>query len=184
MVYPVHVYGSAVLRKIAKDIDHNYDGLKQLVDDLFETMYKADGVGLAAPQIGKSIRLFIIDATPMAEDEPSLKDFKKVLINPEIIKRYGDEWEYNEGCLSIPQIREDVQRPDKIKIKYLDENFISHEEIYDGIKSRIIQHEYDHLDGVLFVDKLSPIRKRLLKAKLSAISKGKFEANYKVKIPR
>ena len=182
MILPVYVYGSQVLRKVAKNIDLDYNGLSELIDNMFETMYDSDGVGLAAPQIGKSIRLFIIDASPLEEDDPSLKGFKKVFINPQIMERTGENWVYNEGCLSIPDIREEVERPDIIKIKYQDENFNPKEETYEGIKARIIQHEYDHLDGVLFVDKLSPIRKKLLKGKLSAISKGKFEASYKTKI--
>ncbi|MFC2138899.1 peptide deformylase [Bacteroidota bacterium] len=182
MIYPVYVYGSLVLRKVAKNIDEDYNGLSDLIDNMFETMYDSDGVGLAAPQIGKSIRLFIIDASPLEEDEPSLKGFKKIFINPQITERTGENWVYTEGCLSIPNIREEVERPDVIKIKYLDENFNSKEETYEGVKARIIQHEYDHLDGILFVDKLSPIRKKLLKGKLGAMSKGKFEASYKTKI--
>ena len=181
MILPVYVYGAPVLRKVAENINSNQNGLSELIDNMFETMYNADGVGLAAPQVGELIRLFIVDAAPLVEDEPSLKGFKKVFINPQITERIGDKWEYTEGCLSIPNIREDVERPDVIKIEYLDENFKHYSETFEGVKARIIQHEYDHLDGVLFVDKLSPIRKKLLKPKLQSISKGKFEANYKVK---
>lgn len=182
MVFPIYVNGSPVLRKVANEINKDFDNLPALIDDMFETMYVTDGVGLAAPQIGKSLRIFVIDASPYEEDDPALKDFKKVFINPVIIERNGNPWVFNEGCLSLPEIREDVERPDIVKIKYLDENFIQHEDTYDGIRARIIQHEYDHLDGILFVDRLSPIRKKLLKGKLTAISKGKFKAQYKTKI--
>lgn len=184
MVFPIYIYGSAVLKKIAKDIKSDYEGLEQLIEDMFETMYKSDGVGLAAPQIGKSIRLFIIDAAPMEKDDPSLKDFKKIFINPHITKLEDKEWSFNEGCLSVPTIREDIFRPDKVTIEYYDENFEFHKEVYDGIKGRIIQHEYDHLDGVLFVDRVSPIRKKLLTSKLNAVKKGKVEINYKHKLPK
>ncbi len=183
MVLPVFVYGSPVLRKRAQEISKDFNGLKQFIDDMFETMYKSDGIGLAAPQLGKSVRLFVIDGKPLEEDDPALKDFKKVFINPKIVEKNGDILIYNEGCLSIPDIREDVERPDSVRIKYYDENFNFHDEIYDGLRSRIIQHEYDHLDGILFVDKIPAIKKRLLRNKLIAITKGKFEAKYKVKLP-
>ncbi|MBN2519535.1 MAG: peptide deformylase [Bacteroidales bacterium] len=182
MVYPIFVNGSAVLRKVAKDIDSTYENLQEFVDNMFETMYKSEGVGLAAPQVGKSIRLFVVDTTPFEEDDPTLKGFKKVFINPVITERSGNTWVFNEGCLSVPEIREDVERPDIIKIKYLDENFKPHEETYDGIKARVIQHEYDHIEGILFVDRLSAIRKKLLKGRLNAITKGKFKTNYKTRI--
>jgi len=183
MVYPVFIYGSPVLRKKTLEINKDYPGLKGFIEDLFETMYVSDGLGLAAPQIGKSLRVFVLDGAPLAEDDPSLNDFKKVLINPEIIEKDGEEIAFNEGCLSIPNIREDVLRPAKIRITYYDEDFKFHDEYYEGLKARIIQHEYDHLEGILFVDLIAPIRKKLLKGKLSAISKGKFEAKYKVKLP-
>jgi peptide deformylase len=182
MVYPVVIYGSPLLRKVAREIDKGHEGLEKLINDMYETMYAADGVGLAAPQIGKSIRLFVIDASPMAEDEPSLEGFKKVFINPQITERTGDSWGFIEGCLSLPEIREEVNRPSELQIKYYDENFIFHEEKFDGIKARIIQHEYDHLDGVLFVDLVSPLKKKLLKGKLSNIAKGKVSAAYKTKV--
>ena len=178
MVYPVFIYGSPVLRKRAEKIDENFEELPQLISDMFETMYKSDGLGLAARQIGKSIRLFIIDAKPLEEEDPSLIGFKKVFINPEILEKNGDVYTYNEGCLSIPEIREDVMRPESILIKYYDENFNLYEEEFTGMKARIIQHEYDHLDGILFIDKIAPIRKKILKSKLLAISKGKFEQKY------
>ena len=183
MIFPVSIIGSPVLRKVAKDIDKNYKELPKFIDDMFETMYESDGVGLAAPQVGKSIRLFVVDATPMEEDDPSLKDFKKVIINAKITERSGESKNMEEGCLSIPGIREDVIRQDKIRIEYYDENFEFHDEYYKGISARVIQHEYDHIDGILFTDKISPLRKRIIKGKLQAISKGKFEAHYRVRIP-
>jgi peptide deformylase len=146
-------------------------------------MYYSDGVGLAAPQVGLSIRLFIVDASSGADEEPELKDFKKVFINPEIIEITGDEWIMNEGCLSLPEIREDVLRPDKVRIKYFDENFVEHEEEFKGFAGRVVQHEYDHLDGILFIDYLSPLRKRLLKSKLNNIARGKVQPHYRIKVP-
>ena len=185
MIYPVYVYGTSVLRKKAKEIDKNYEDLDKLIEDMFETMKHADGVGLAAPQIGKAIRLFIVDATDIdEEDEEYVEDFKKAFINPIILERSGDEWSFNEGCLSIPNIREDVNRKEKIRIQYYDPEWNFHDEEYDGIRARIVQHECDHLDGVMFVDKINPLRKRLLKGQLSAISKGKVDVDYKIKIPR
>jgi peptide deformylase len=179
MIYPIVVYGHPILRKVAADIDKDYPELPKLIDDLFETMYYSDGLGLAAPQIGKSIRIFVIDGKPIAEDEPALADFKKVFINARITERCGELQPMNEGCLSIPNLREEVMRESHIRIKYFDENWVEHDEVFDGYKARIIQHEYDHLDGILFTDKVSPLRRRLLKGKLTAISKGNFEAEYK-----
>ena len=181
MIYPIVVYGNPSLRKVSEPIDANYPGLAKLLEDMFETMYSSDGVGLAAPQIGKGIRLFIIDAAPMEEDSPTLKDFKKVFINAQIIKEEGEPWGFNEGCLSLPEIRESVNRLSTITVRYQDENFVQHEETYDGIKARIIQHEYDHIEGRLFIDHISPIRKRLIGAKLTAIEKGKVNPSYRVK---
>lgn len=183
MVYPIYVYGSPVLRKSAQPIDENMNGLVKLVEDMFETMYKSDGVGLAAPQIGISKQVFVIDAEPMAEDAPELKGFKKAFVNPVMINQSGDDWSFNEGCLSIPNIREDIMRPSNIEIEYYDEHFQHHRDKFDGIKARIIQHEYDHLHGILFVDKINPLRKRILKGKLNAISKGKVDISYKIKYP-
>lgn len=180
MILPITVYGNPVLRKVAEEIDEDYKDLDKLIENMFNTMYKAEGVGLAAPQINKSIRLMVIDATPFAEDEPDLKDFKKVFINPEILEFKGDKEAFNEGCLSLPGIREDVIRPTKIRINYLDENFNEHEEEWEGVKARIVQHEYDHLEGTLFVDRISPIKKRLLNGRLNAIAKGKTVPEYKI----
>ncbi|PIF01966.1 MAG: peptide deformylase [Draconibacterium sp.] len=183
MKYPVTVYGDPLLRKKAKDISPNMEGLSQVIDNMWETMYYSDGVGLAAPQVGMSIRLFVVDASSGADEEPELKDFKKVFINPEIIEITGDTWTMNEGCLSLPEIREDVTRPDIVRIRYFDENFLEHEEEFKGFAGRIIQHEYDHLEGKLFIDYLSPLKKRLLKRKLTAIAQGKVQPHYRIKVP-
>jgi len=183
MTYPIVVYGHTILRKVAADIDSEYPGLDQLISDLYETMYHSEGLGLAAPQIGKSIRIFVIDGKPAAEDEPELADFKKAFINPHIIEKKGDFVPMTEGCLSIPNLREEVNRESHIRITYYDENWNYHDEVYQGYSARIIQHEYDHLDGIMFTDKVSPLRKRLLKSKLTAISKGRFEAEYRTILP-
>ena len=186
MIYPIVVYGDPVLKKQGKNIVEGDIDVIKLAEDMFETMENANGVGLAAPQIGKSIRMFVVDASAMAEEgdeEDNLKDFKKVFINPEIIEETGDEWDFEEGCLSIPDIREAIYRQEQLTIRYFDENWEQHEETYDGIKARIIQHEYDHIEGVLFTDHISPIRKRLLKGKLKNISKGKVDIKYRIKAP-
>lgn len=192
MILPIVAYGSPILKKEAEEIDENYKDLDKLIANMFETMYEANGVGLAAPQIDKSIRIFIVDASPFAEveegEEPDpmaagLEDFKKVFINPIIEEEEGEEWAFNEGCLSIPNIREEVMRKPKIKISYYDENWEFHEEEYEGYAARIIQHEYDHVDGILFTDHLSPLKKRLLKKKLTNISKGDTDVKYRMKFP-
>jgi peptide deformylase len=188
MILPIVAYGDPVLKKVANDISRDYTDLDKLLIDMFDTMYNAKGVGLAAPQIGKSIRLFIVDASPFAEDaeteeEAALKDFKKVFINARILEEEGEEWKYNEGCLSIPKIREDVSRKPVIRVRYLDRDFKQHEETYEGIPARIIQHEYDHIEGKLFTDRLGPLRRRLLKNKLEDISKGRIEVEYKMRFP-
>jgi len=179
MIYPIYVYGNPVLKKVAADVEKDYEGLQKLIDDLFDTMYHSEGLGLAAPQVGKSIRLFVIDGAPVAEDEPELADFKKAFINAHIIEKCGELLPMNEGCLSIPNIREEVKRESHIRIQYYDENWEHHDEVFDGYKARIIQHEYDHLDGILFIEKINPLKKQLLRGKLLDISKGKFEAEYK-----
>lgn len=184
MKYPVTVYGDPLLRKKAKTIEKDHPQLDEIINNMWETMYYSDGVGLAAPQVGMSIRMFVIDASSGADEEPELEGFKKVFINPEIIEIKGEEWTMNEGCLSLPEIREDVVRPDEVTIKYQDENFEEHTETYSGFAGRVIQHEYDHLEGILFVDHLSPLRKRLLKSKLLAISKGKVRPHYRIKVPK
>ncbi len=183
MTYPILVYGHPVLRKVAEDIDRDYPDLQKLISDLFETMYNSEGMGLAAPQIGKSVRIFVIDGTPLAEDEPSLAGFKKVFINARIREKSGDLELMSEGCLSIPNLREEVNREGRIRIEYFDENWVFHDEVFEGYQARIIQHEYDHLDGILFPDRVSALRKRLIKGKLTAISKGKFEVDYRTILP-
>jgi len=180
MILPVHIIGSSVLRKVAEDITKDYPDLDKLIENMYETMYSSDGVGLAAPQIGKSIRIFIIDATPMAEEQPELEGLKRTFINAHITKRNGEMTQSNEGCLSIPDIREDVMRYPEITIEYVDENFEKKTEHFEGIPAVIIQHEYDHLDGILFTDKVSALRKKFLKKKLSNIAKGYFTKRYKV----
>lgn len=181
MVYPVVVYGDPVLRKVAIDIPAGED-VSKLIEDMYETMYAADGMGLAAPQIGKSIRLFIVDAT-MVEDEPDLKEFKKVFINPKISEKAGDETLLEEGCLSIPNLRERIPRPDRIRLTWFDEKWQKHEADFAGMQSRIIQHEYDHIEGKLFLDHLSPLRRKLLKGKLNDISRGEVETTYRILAP-
>jgi len=194
MVYPIVVYGDPVLRKKCVDIDASYENLPQLIKDMYETMYDANGVGLAAPQIGKAIRLFVIDASPFAEvdedEEPEFTEeemkqmngFKKTFINAQILEEVGEEWKFSEGCLSIPKIREDVLRKPKLTIEYYDENFKKHTETYDGVIARVIQHEYDHIEGILFTDKISPFKRKLISGKLTDITKGKFRAEYRTRV--
>lgn len=188
MILPIVAYGDPVLRKKGEDIDKDFPKLQELIADMYETMYSASGVGLAAPQIGRAIRLFVVDASGFVdedeEDEEELGGFKKVFINPQIIEEDGEEWDFNEGCLSIPDIREDVSRHERIRIKYMDENFNEYDEVYDGLKARVIQHEYDHIEGILFTDYLSPLRKRILKGKLSNITKGKISVSYRMRFPK
>ena len=190
MILPIVAYGDPVLRKLGKDVDIDHPGLADLVANMWETMYHANGVGLAAPQIGKPIRMFLVDTTPFADDEElsekeqkALNGFKKVFINAHLVEETGEEWVFNEGCLSIPDIREDVSRKETITIKYVDENFIAHSETYDGLLARVIQHEYDHIEGILFTDKLSSLKKRLLKGRLANISKGKIKVDYRMRFP-
>ncbi len=190
MIFPIVAYGDPVLKKKAKDITKDYPNLSELIENMFETMYNASGVGLAAPQIGLPIRLFVIDAEPFADDEElseeevkTLKGFKKVFINATIAEETGEEWAFTEGCLSIPDIREDVFRNDTITINYLDENFVEHTEVYGGLAARVIQHEYDHIEGILFTDRLSSLKKRLIKGKLTNISKGKVNPDYRMRFP-
>ena len=185
MILPIVAYGDPVLRKAGAEIDKSYPDLQKLIADMFDTMANAKGVGLAAPQVGKSIRLFVVDGSPFtAENEhPELKDFRKVFINAKIAEEKGHEWNYNEGCLSIPKIREDVKRKPTIRIKYADENFSEYEDTFTGISARIIQHEYDHIDGKLFIDRIKPLRRTLLKSRLIDIAKGNVEVEYKMKFP-
>lgn len=182
MIYPIVMYGDPVLRQKAKDIDKGTD-LKQLIEDMFETMNAASGIGLAAPQIGKPIRLFIVDGRAL-DEEDEMEDFKKVFINPVVLEEQGDPWEFEEGCLSIPNIREKVKRKEEITIRYYDEDWNLQEEEYDGMKARIIQHEYDHIEGKLFLDYLTPLKRKLLKGKLTDISKGKVDTEYRIMAPK
>ncbi len=183
MVYPIIMYGDPVLRKRAKEIEKGSIDIKILVQDMFDTMYAAHGIGLAAPQIGKGVRLFVVDGTTLEDVEGDMTDFKKVFINPEILEENGDAWEFEEGCLSIPNIRENVARPAKLKVRYFDEEWNQKMEEYDGMKARIIQHEYDHLDGRMFIDYLSPLKKRMLKGKLTNISRGDVDTDYRILAP-
>jgi peptide deformylase len=182
MILPIIAYGDPVLKKKAEPITKDYQNLKELITNMFETMYKSSGVGLAAPQIGLSIRLFIVDGSPFDDDE-EVKNFKQIFINPTITHQEGEKWAFNEGCLSIPGIREDVNRHPTLKITYLDENFELHENTFRGVSARIIQHEYDHLEGILFTDYLNALKKRLLKNKFMDISKGRVDVDYKMKFP-
>jgi len=181
MILPISAYGNPILRKETEDIDENYPNLSSLIEDMFDTMKNADGVGLAAPQIGLNIRLFIIDLTFLAEENPEYADYKKVMINPEMVEMFGDDISMEEGCLSLPSVHETVARKNKVIINYLDENFVEHEEEYTGYPARVIQHEYDHLEGKLFVDKISGIRRQLIRGKLKNISSGKINCRYRLK---
>tara|TARA_B100000900_G_scaffold264318_1_gene225472 strand:- start:2085 stop:2642 length:558 start_codon:yes stop_codon:yes gene_type:complete len=182
MILPIVAYGSNVLRSQCKEIDSSYSNLDQLIENMFETMYAASGVGLAAPQINKSIRLFIVDTSPFKDDDsPDHVVCKKIFINPKITSITGESWSFSEGCLSIPEVREDVKRLSEITIEYFDKDFNKHTEIYDGLNARVILHEYDHIEGILFVDKISPLRKRMIKGKLKDISNGTLNANYLIR---
>ncbi|QBA64641.1 peptide deformylase [Muriicola soli] len=190
MILPIVAYGDPVLRKVGAEIDKDYEGLQTLIENMWETMYNANGVGLAAPQIGLAIRLFMVDTSPFADDDElseeeqnQLKNFKQVFVNAQMIEETGKTWPFNEGCLSIPDIREDVTRNDTITLRYQDENFKEYTETFDGILARVIQHEYDHIQGVLFTDKVSSLKKRLLKGKLTNISKGKIQVDYRMRFP-
>ncbi len=190
MIRPIVAYGTPVLKKKAAPIESDYPKLSELIEDMWETMYASNGVGLAAPQIGLSVRLFVIDAAPFAADEEldaeevkTLESFKKVFINPKIITEEGDRWAFNEGCLSIPEVREDVQRQEQLTIEYKSEDFKTHTETFTGLAARVVQHEYDHIEGVLFTDHLSPLKRRLIKNKLTAISKGLISVDYPMKFP-
>ncbi|MBB4119549.1 peptide deformylase [Mesonia hippocampi] len=191
MILPIVAYGDPVLKKKGEEIPENYPELPTLIENMFETMYGAYGVGLAAPQVGLAIRMFVIDPAPFAEDESiseeeknTLLNLKKVFINPQITEETGEEWAFNEGCLSIPDVREDVKRKPTISITYQDENFNTHTEEYSGLAARVIQHEYDHIEGILFTDKLSPFKRRLVKRKLENISKGKIRTEYRMRFPK
>jgi|TARA_B100000530_G_C15854387_1_gene446659 peptide deformylase len=191
MILPIVGYGHPVLKTKAKKINKSFESLSNIINNMWETMYNANGVGLAAPQIGLSIRLFIVDTKPFSDDESlnqeeslKLKSFKKVFINPEILDENGEAWDFNEGCLSIPEVRADIKRSETIKIKYYDTNFIEQFEEFDGLIARVIQHEYDHIEGILFTDKISPLKRKLLRRKLLDISKGKVPTDYLMKFSK
>ena len=191
MILPVIAYGDPVLRKVAKEIAKDHLKLDEIIANMWETQYNASGVGIAAPQVGLSIRLFVIDASPFSDDDDLseeeqdfLKNFKRVFINPTILEESGDEWAFNEGCLSIPDVREDVFRQEQIVVEYVDENWKKQKETLTGLAARVVQHEYDHIEGVLFTDKLSTLKKRLIKGKLANITKGKVNADYRMRFPQ
>ena len=190
MILPIVAYGDPVLKKRAAEISKDHPNLEQIIANMYESMYGAHGVGLAAPQVGLSIRLFLVDTAPFSDDESytpeeqaELKAFKRTFINAKIIEEFGEEWSFNEGCLSIPNVREDVWRCPKVKIEYQDEDFTTHVEEFEGLIARVIQHEYDHIEGILFTDKVSSLKKRLLKGKLTNISKGKTSVDYRMRFP-
>lgn len=191
MILPIVAYGDPVLKKVAEDIPEDFENLQDLIDNMFETMYNASGVGIAAPQIGKSIRLFVIDPSPFAEDEElpeeekeALRKGKKVFINAHAVERNGEDWAFSEGCLSIPGINEDIFRSEEITLEYLDENLKPQTQTFTGLMARVIQHEYDHIDGILFTDKISNFKKQLIKNKLSNITKGKIKVDYRMRFPK
>ena len=184
MILPVYAYGQPILKKLGEEIDASYPNLKELLENMWETMYNASGVGLAAPQIGLAIRLFLVDTIQILEDNPDEEGVKQAFFNAHIIEETGDEWAYEEGCLSIPHIRGDVERPASVTIRYFDEEFKEHTKTFEGINARVIQHEYDHIDGVLFVEKLKPIKRRMITRKLEAIKKGEVSADYKLKFKK
>ncbi len=188
MILPIIGYGDPVLRKVGEEVSKDYPNLKEVIANMYETMYNAHGVGLAAPQVGLAIRIFIVDCEPFSdsddlskEEAAQLKTFKKTFINPKILKEEGEEWGFNEGCLSIPDVREDVFRHEQITIEYYDENFNKHTDVYDGLIARVIQHEYDHIEGILFTDRISSLKKRLISKKLQNIMEGKARPDYKMK---
>ncbi|MFI3333023.1 MAG: peptide deformylase [Rikenellaceae bacterium] len=181
MIYPIVIYGSPVLRNISEDIDKDYPNLDKLIADMRLTLEDCEGVGLAAPQIGKNIRLFLVDCTPWGEDHPELAEYRRVFINAEIYEESEETDLFNEGCLSLPGLHEDVRRPIAIRMRYLDENFVEHDELFEGLPARVIQHEYDHIEGEVFTDHLSPLRRNLIKGKLTNLTKGKYRCSYKTK---
>jgi peptide deformylase len=184
MILPIYALGQPVLKKVSVPINKDYEDLEALIEDMWETMYAAHGVGLAAPQIGKAIRLFLVDTVQTMDEGKEAEGLKKVFINAQIIEEGGDPWDYEEGCLSIPDARGDVSRLAQVKIKYLDENFEEKTEIFSGINARVIQHEYDHIDGILFTEHLKPLKRRMLKRRLENIKKGNIDVDYKMKFAR
>jgi len=184
MLLPIYAYGQPILKKVGEDIDENYEGLSDLLVSMWETMYHADGVGLAAPQIGRAIRIFLVDTVQTMEEGDEDKGIKMVFINAQVLEESGESWSYEEGCLSIPNIRGEVSRVDQVTIKWVDEEWNEHQQTFNGINARVIQHEYDHIEGKLFTEKLKPLKKKLIKRKLEAIKKGNVKAHYRMKFPR
>lgn len=194
MILPIVAYGHPILRKVAKDIDKDYPQLDKLIEDMWETMYASNGVGLAAPQINRDIRIFVIDSAQIFENMddqdraeetyPDDPGTKQVFINAHIVEEQGDDWAYNEGCLSIPKIREDIYRAEEVTIEFLDEHFVKHTKTYNGITARIILHEYDHIEGKLFIDHISPLKRKLIKRKLDDITRGNIRVDYKMMFPK
>ena len=194
MILPIVAYGHPILRKVAVNIDKNYPALDKLIEDMWETMYASNGVGLAAPQVNKDIRVFVIDSAQIfanmdeadkeEEQYPDAPGVKQLFINAHIVEEHGDDWTYNEGCLSIPKIREDIMRAEEVTIEYMDENFEKHRKTFNGVTGRIILHEYDHIDGKLFIDHISPLKRKLLKRKLDDITKGNISVDYKMMFPK
>ena len=181
MILPIVAYGYPILNKKCEEISSDHQDLDQLINNMWETMYASQGVGLAAPQINESIRLFLIDTTPFMDEDKKDQSIKKIFINPVMLEETGENWIFNEGCLSVPDVREDISRNSEIKIKYQDQNFNWHTDFFDGITARVIQHEYDHIEGILFTDRISPLRKRMIKAKLQKIYKGNIDVNYRMR---
>lgn len=184
MILPIYLYGQGVLRQETAEVPEDYPEFKPLLDNMYETLVKAEGVGLAAPQVGLALRLFVVDLRPMADEEPKYKDYTKTFVNPEIVEYSEEKDTMEEGCLSIPGIHENVSRSTKVRIHYLDENFVAHEEVFEGFEARVIQHEYDHLEGKVFTDRISPIRKQLIKSRITNILKGRVACDYRVKTTR
>lgn len=184
MILPIYAFGQPVLKKMAEPITADYPDLKVLLENMWETMYNAQGVGLAAPQIGKSIRIFLVDTDQLEKEDMKEEGIKQVFINAQKIEEAGKPWDYEEGCLSIPNIRGDVKRPAQLKIRYMDENFVEHEKVFTGLNARVIQHEYDHIEGVLFTELLKPLKRRRVKRKLENIKKGLVDADYRMKFVR
>lgn len=190
MILPIRAFGDPILRKECAEVPRDYPGLQELIENMFETMHNANGIGIAAPQVGLALRLFVVDVRPLADDEDfkdvadKLRDFKKVFINPTILERSGEPWKFNEGCLSIPEVREDVLREETVKVEYFDENFQKHTEEFSDIRARVVQHEYDHIEGILFTDYLSPLKKKMVKGKLTKIANGDVDVNYKMRFAK
>lgn len=184
MILPIYTYGQGVLKKEAEEIDENYEGLEQLIKDMFETLRKSEGVGLAAPQVGLSIRLAVVDLDIISDDQPEFKGYFKTYINPYVEETDGAMVPYEEGCLSFPGIHEKVNRPERVRVSWLDENFVEHDEWFEGFPARVLQHEIDHLDGKCFIDRMSPLRRQMNKKALSSIAAGKFNCDYKVKVAK